>query len=55
MLLQNKFTTIKELLHFLWSQKLWWFIPFVLVLILIAGLLIFAQSSPIAPFLYTAF
>lgn len=51
----NHFSTIKELFQFFWINKLWWMIPFVAVLILIALLLIFAQSSPVVPFLYTAF
>ncbi len=55
MQISNRLATIKELLQFFWSNKLWWMIPFVVTLILIAGLLIFAQSSPVAPFLYTAF
>ena len=47
--------TIKELLRFFWRERLWWMIPFVVVLVIVALLLIFAQSSPIIPFLYTAF
>jgi hypothetical protein len=46
---------IGELLSFLWSRKLYWMIPLVLVLVLIAGLLIFAQGSAVAPFIYTLF
>lgn len=44
-----------ELLYFLWEQKLWWLIPMVSVLLLLGMLLIFAQSSAIAPFIYTLF
>ena len=47
--------TIHELLRFFWRERLWWMIPFVVVLIVVALLLVFAQSSPIIPFLYTAF
>ena len=47
--------TINELLRFFWRERLWWMIPFVVVLVVVALLLIFAQSSPIIPFLYTAF
>ncbi len=52
---KHRANTVKELLHFFWRERLWWMIPFVLVLIIVALLLIFAQSSPIIPFLYTAF
>jgi len=46
---------IGELLIFLWQRKLWWLIPMVLVLLLFGLLLIFAQTSSIAPFIYTLF
>ena len=47
--------TIGELLHFMWKRKLWWMIPMVLVLVIFSALLIFAQGSAIAPFIYTLF
>jgi hypothetical protein len=44
-----------DLLAFLWARKLWWLMPMV-VLLLAFGLLIgFAQTSAIAPFIYTLF
>ena len=46
---------IRELLQFLWREKLWWMIPAVVVLLLFGLLLIFAQSTPLAPFVYTLF
>lgn len=45
----------KELIEYLWKAKLWFLIPFVLVLILFGFLLIFAQSTGVAPFVYTLF
>ena len=47
--------TVKELLAFLWQERLWWMIPFVITLLVVAALLVFAQSSPVAPFIYTIF
>ena len=44
-----------ELLVFLWERKLWWMIPMVIVLLAFGFLLILAQSSAIAPFIYTLF
>lgn len=44
-----------ELLVFLWERKLWWLIPMVSVLLLFGVLLLLAQSSAIAPFVYTLF
>ncbi len=46
---------MRELMSFLWERKLWWLIPMVSVLLLFGALFIFAQSSGIAPFIYTLF
>lgn len=47
--------TAAELLQFLWERKLWWLYPMILVLLLFGLLMVFAQTSPIAPFIYTLF
>ncbi|OGE09241.1 hypothetical protein A3A60_02170 [Candidatus Curtissbacteria bacterium RIFCSPLOWO2_01_FULL_42_26] len=44
-----------EFVKFLWQAKLWFLIPFVLVLLVFGLLLIFAQSTGVAPFIYTLF
>ena len=44
-----------ELIEFFWSHKWWWLTPMMLVLLLFGALVIFAQSSAIAPFIYTLF
>lgn len=46
---------IKELLHFLRVKKKLWLAPIILVLVLIGSLLIAAQGSVLAPFIYTLF
>ena len=51
----SRFGIMGELLVFLWERKLWWLIPMMLVLLVFGVLLIFAQSSAIAPFVYTLF
>lgn len=51
----SKFSTIKELFGFLRREKKWWLFPMIFVLVLLAFLIIFAQSSAIAPFLYPFF
>ncbi|OQC69513.1 MAG: hypothetical protein BWX47_01125 [candidate division Hyd24-12 bacterium ADurb.Bin004] len=53
--LMSRLGIVGELLAFLWSRKLYWMIPMVLVLLLVAALLIFAQGSAVAPFIYTLF
>jgi hypothetical protein len=44
-----------QLLTLLWKKKLWWMIPIVIVLVLFGLLLVFAQGSGLAPFIYTLF
>lgn len=44
-----------ELLAFLWGNKRWWMVPMVLVLLIFGVLMLLAQSSAIAPFIYTLF
>ena len=45
----------KELWHFLRAQKKYWMAPIIIVLVLFGALMIFAQGSVVAPFIYTLF
>jgi hypothetical protein len=47
--------TVGELFVFLWENRLWWIIPFVVVLVMFGVLLVFAQTSPVSPFIYALF
>ena len=51
----SRFGILGELLRFLWQRKLWWLIPLIVILVLFGALMIFAGSSPIAPFIYSLF
>lgn len=53
--LRARFSIAGELLAFLWAVKLWWLIPMVGSLLLLGVLIILAQSSAIAPFIYALF
>jgi hypothetical protein len=46
---------IGELFRFLWARRLWWLLPMMIVLVAIVALLVFAQGSAVAPFIYTLF
>lgn len=46
---------VGELLSFLWKRKLWWLIPMIVVIVLFAVMLIVAEGSAVAPFIYTLF
>jgi hypothetical protein len=45
----------REFLSFLKHEKKFWLAPIVIVLVLFGLLLVFAQSSAVAPFIYTLF
>jgi len=49
----SKLSIFTELWAFMRVRKKWWLLPILLVVILFATLLIFAQTSPLAPFIYT--
>ena len=53
--LLQRLAILGELLSFLWMRRLWWIIPMILVLLLLTGLLVFAEGSAIAPFIYSLF
>jgi hypothetical protein len=46
---------IKELFLFLKARKKLWLSPIILVMVIIGGLLVLAQGSVMAPFIYTLF
>lgn len=46
---------LMELWAFLRVRKKLWLAPIIIVLLLIGGLLILAQGSVVAPFIYTLF
>jgi hypothetical protein len=46
---------LKELWVFLSKRKKLWLLPIIIVMVLLGALLIFAQGSVFAPFIYTLF
>ena len=46
---------IRELWNFLKIRKKLWLAPIIMVLIILGGLLVLAQGSVVAPFIYTLF
>ena len=45
----------RELFAYMRARKKWWLLPILLVLLTFGGLLILAQGSAVAPFIYTVF
>lgn len=46
---------VAELWAFMRARKKFWLAPILLMMLLLGGLLILAQSSAVAPFIYTLF
>ena len=51
----KRLTLLYELFLFMRESKKYWLLPIIIVLVTIGGLLIFAQSSALAPFIYSIF
>lgn len=46
---------LKDLWKFLRARKKLWLLPIVIVMLMLGGLLLLAQGSVVAPFIYTLF
>lgn len=46
---------LKDLWAFMRQRKKYWLLPIILVLLVFGTLLVFAQGSAVAPFIYTLF
>jgi len=51
----SKISILKEFWDFLGVRKRYWLAPIIFILVLLGLLMIFAQSSAVAPFIYTLF
>jgi hypothetical protein len=46
---------VREFWQFLRVRKKWWLLPIMVVMVMVGALLVFAQGSALAPFIYTIF
>jgi hypothetical protein len=51
----GKCSTLLEIWSFLRIRKKWWLAPVIVILCLIAGLVVLAEGSALAPFIYALF
>jgi hypothetical protein len=51
----SKFRVLKEFSQFLRQEKKYWLAPIIVIFVLFALLIVFSQSSAVAPFIYTLF
>jgi hypothetical protein len=46
---------LKELWRYMRARKKYWLLPILLVMVILGGLIVLAQGSAVAPFIYTLF
>jgi hypothetical protein len=51
----SKSRVLSEFIQFLKQEKKYWLVPIVIVFVLFGLLIVFSQSSAVAPFIYTLF
>ena len=51
----SKLSILLEFWEFMKVRKKWWLAPIVIFLLFIGAILIFAEGSAVAPFIYTLF
>lgn len=51
----SKLSILGEFWDFLKVRKKWWLTPIIVTLLLLGALIVFTQSSSVAPFVYTLF
>jgi hypothetical protein len=51
----SKFRVVGEFFQFLKEEKKYWLAPIIIVFVLFGLLIVFSQSSAVAPFIYTLF
>lgn len=51
----GKLSILFEFWRFLRVRKKWWLLPIIIVLLLLGALIVFTETSAVAPFIYTLF
>ena len=46
---------VTELAAYMTARRKWWLLPVIALMLMVGGLLVIAQGSAIAPFIYTVF
>jgi Family of unknown function (DUF5989) len=54
-MVSGRFQLLGELWSYMRKRKKWWLMPPLVLLVLLGVLIVFAQGSALAPFIYTLF
>ena len=52
---KSNLITMRELLSFMWQGKRWWLTPVIVILLLVSLVVVFLETSALAPFIYALF
>ncbi len=44
-----------SLFRYFWANKMWWIIPFLVILVIFGVIIIIGHTTPLGPFIYTIF
>lgn len=53
--MSNRMSIVKELWDFMKVRKKFWLLPIITVMLMLGALIVLAQGSAVAPFVYTLF
>ena len=51
----NNYSLVSSLWAFMKERKKFWLVPVIVVMVIVGAVLVFAQGSVLAPFIYTIF
>lgn len=51
----SRHSVVNELWALLRARRKWWLLPMLVAMLIVGGLLVLAQGSALAPFIYTLF
>ncbi len=51
----SKTAIVREFFGFLKTRKKWWLLPIIVMLLLLSVVIVFAEGSALAPFIYALF
>jgi len=51
----SQLSIVREIWEFVRVRRKWWLLPIIVVMVVLGTLIVFAQGSALAPFIYTIF
>lgn len=51
----SSFRLLAELWAYMRARKRWWLLPIVVIMVVLGGLIVLAEGSALAPFIYAIF